>query len=116
MRELFRPLFSGTEIKLLGCYHTEAGLKSCLTKNPPDVLLMDLVLPGVRSLALIKEIRLQYPGVFVVVMSGLKEESILSLMFQAGVHDFIAKPFRSGELVQTIRQVVAGGGSQKVAS
>lgn len=112
MKELFRPFFSGTEIDFQGCYQTEAGLKSCLTKNPPDVLLMDLVLPGVHSLSLIKEVRLQYPGVFVVAMSGLKEESILSLVFQAGVHDFIAKPFRSEELIQTIRQV----SGQKVAS
>lgn len=104
MRNLLRKILAGTEIQIVEFHDTESGLLSSLNQHSPDIVLMDLVLPGVNSLTLIQKIRKHYPHLFVVVVSSLKDEDILSEVFMMGVHDFIAKPFQAAELLLVLRQ------------
>ncbi len=107
MRKLLKQILSGTQIQILGFHDTESGLLSSLSQHSPDIVLMDLVLPGLNSLTLIQKIRRHYPHLFIVVVSSLKDENILSEVFMAGVHDFIAKPFKVAELLGALHQLAA---------
>jgi two-component system, cell cycle sensor histidine kinase and response regulator CckA len=76
-----------------------------------DLLLTDMVMPGMGGRALSTAIRESYPTVRVVYMSGYTEDA----QFQAGraqdAHEFVAKPFTLHELAHRIRAVLDGSPS-----
>lgn len=75
-------------------------------KRKPDVVLLDLLLPGTGGDSLIATLR-ALPGCAtlpVVVLSGA--ESGLSRSIAAGAEAFLAKPFDIHELIARIRQVL----------
>jgi len=73
----------------------------------PDVVLMDLRLPGLSGVEAIMAIRKEFPAArFIVVTTYDTDEDIYRAM-QAGAREFLIKPFSHDELVAAIRRVYA---------
>lgn len=60
--------------------------------DPPDLVLLDLYLPGMSGLDLLKDSRFQAAGVPVVVVSGVATETQAVESLRLGALDFLAKP------------------------
>jgi len=71
-----------------------------------DVIVSDLALPGTDGLELTRCIRKVKNQLPVVVMTGRPEELPYDLAIEAGVSDFIVKPFAAAELALRVRHVV----------
>jgi two-component system KDP operon response regulator KdpE len=71
--------------------------------RPPDVILLDLGLPDVDGLQVIREIREWNRNVPIIVVSvrGHERDKIVAL--DAGADDFVSKPFATGELLARLR-------------
>jgi two-component system OmpR family response regulator len=81
------------------------GLKRAMAESRPNLVLLDLGLPGEDGLTLTRQIRAQSDiGVIIVTGSGESVDRILSLEF--GADDFVAKPFDLRELLARIRSVL----------
>ena len=91
---------------------TEAGYTCMGTGNPdelahfleieqPDLVLLDLILPGVSGFDLMKRIR-QVSRVPVIFLSGHSGEEHVVQALRMGADDYIAKPFSPNELVARI--------------
>lgn len=65
----------------------------------PDVMLLDIIMPGMDGFELLKKLRVfsSIPVIAVSASSGNSEKAL-----HAGANDFVAKPFRVEELVQKI--------------
>ncbi|TMG73255.1 MAG: response regulator transcription factor, partial [Betaproteobacteria bacterium] len=74
-----------------------------------DVAILDYSMPGRSGLDLVKEIKRQYPGRPVLVLSMLPEEVHATQVFKAGGAGYITKESASEELTTAIRKVVNGG-------
>jgi DNA-binding NarL/FixJ family response regulator len=74
-----------------------------------DVAVLDFSMPGRGGVELIKEIKRQYPGRPVLVLSMLPEEAHAAQVFKAGGAGYINKESASEELTAAIRKVVSGG-------
>ena len=71
----------------------------------PDVLVVDLGLPDGNGLDLVKSLRTQAVGdLFIVVLSGFRQERNVLAAFEAGADDFVTKPFSPRELVARIKR------------
>lgn len=70
--------------------------------GPLDVLVTDLVMPGMSGQDLVAAVRAERPSVGIVVITGFPGESERSLPADAEV---VAKPFRSSQLVEAVRRV-----------
>ena len=79
--------------------------------NEPDValILLDLALPGARGLDFLGDLKLDYPGVPVIVVSATHDRATVMAALGAGAHGFIAKTADSTMLLDAIRQVLDGG-------
>jgi DNA-binding NarL/FixJ family response regulator len=79
--------------------------------NEPDVglILLDLALPGARGLDFLGDLKLDYPGVPVVVVSATHDRGTVMAALAAGAHGFIAKTADSSILLDAIRRVLDGG-------
>ena len=70
----------------------------------PDLVLTDIKMPGLDGLALLQNIREQYPAIAVIMMSGhgTVESAIAAL--KNGAYDFIQKPFDNAHLIHTLHR------------
>jgi DNA-binding response OmpR family regulator len=81
------------------------ALKQQMTRFKPDLVLLDLGLPGEDGLSLTRHIRAQSNvGVIIVTGSGESVDRIVSL--ELGADDFVSKPFDLRELLARIRSVL----------
>jgi two-component system, OmpR family, response regulator RegX3 len=79
-----------------------------LTVDPPDVLLLDLGLPGLDGLEIITRVR-RTSGLPIIVLSGrtAEEDRIAGLV--AGADDYVVKPYSLAELMARVRAVQRRG-------
>jgi two-component system response regulator RegX3 len=73
--------------------------------NPPDLVLLDLLLPGMSGLEVCRRMRATAPTPIIIV-SALNTETDVVLAFELGAEDYISKPYRLRELVARIRSVL----------
>ncbi len=76
----------------------------------PDVILMDLQLPGRSGVEATRDIRASQPCVKVIALSMYHDAGTVDAMVQAGAQGYVLKEGRAAELMAAIR-VVAGGGA-----
>lgn len=74
----------------------------------PDVLVLDLNMPGRSSLGAIPEIRAQAPGTQIVVLTMQDEPAYAREALGAGVLGYVLKEAADSELVEAIRRAAAG--------
>ncbi len=68
-----------------------------------DLILMDLVMPGMDGVEAIKEIRNMMPGVPVIVITAFGEETIVEEAKHAGIDGKFGKPLDFVELINLVR-------------
>ena len=69
----------------------------------PDVVLMDINMPGLDGFSATEKITTEVPGTAVVVVSVQGEKEYLRKAMMVGARDFLVKPFRSEDLINTIK-------------
>jgi two-component system, NarL family, response regulator LiaR len=85
----------------------EEALRNCST-NPPDVVLMDIVMPGMGGLAATRAISERHPGVKVVMLSSFAEPELVRTAVGAGAVGYLLKDMAIDELAQAIRNARMG--------
>ncbi len=77
--------------------------------EPPDVVLLDLNLPGLGGLELLRRVLLEHPAARVMVLSMHAEALYAARALQAGAVGYLSKNATPEELLEAIRRVAAGG-------
>ncbi len=97
-REGFRVLDSGDG---------EQGLQAAV-RNKPDLILLDLMLPGVDGLEVCRRVRTHddLRGTPVVILTAKGEESDVVIGLELGADDYLSKPFSPRELVARLKAVL----------
>ena len=75
-------------------------------KHEPDIITMDIVMPGVDGIETLKKIKAKNPSAIVIMVTsmGLEEKVIASL--KAGANNFVVKPFDEGNLIGVLKTAV----------
>jgi DNA-binding NarL/FixJ family response regulator len=77
-------------------------------RRRPEVVLLDLYMPGVRGAELIAQIRSQWPEVKTVVLSANEDRASIDSALNAGASAYIVKSVNPSDLSSVIRQVAGG--------
>ena len=88
----------------------DAGIRACAT-SPADVVLVDIFMPGQGGLKTIDRMRLEWPGVKIIAISGVTSAGSLDVEGHAlalGAHRFVSKPFEGAAMVSMVKQLLAG--------
>ncbi len=75
----------------------------------PDVILMDVNMPGMGGLEATRRILQRFPEVRIIAVSMYMEEPFPSRLLAAGARGYISKDAAADEVVSAIRRVAAGG-------
>ena len=75
-------------------------------EHHPDVVTMDIVMPGCNGLDALTEIIQYDPNAMVVVVSALNQTKMISDAIRRGAQDFIAKPFLPEQIQDTLNECI----------
>jgi pilus assembly protein CpaE len=98
-------LFFEDDIEIIGTASNGREGIDLVTKLQPDIVLMDINMPGMDGIAASETISSQSPHVQVVMMSVQGEADYLRRSMLAGAREFLIKPFSGEELATSIRRV-----------
>ena len=86
----------------------KTAVDHCL-KDPPGLLIVDLYLPGMHGLEVVREIRAKLPATRILVLTGHPDGDLPARLISQGVHGFVDKSAPINYLIQAIESVIAGG-------
>ena len=85
--------FEGSDYQSFEANTAEEG-KRILNNNEIDLLILDVRLPGVNGLDILKEVKLQYPVMEVIIISAHGDMDTVIKAMRLGAFDYLRKPFR----------------------
>lgn len=85
----------------------EQAVRLC-AQHQPDVVLMDLVMPGMDGAEATRLIREKHPGTQVIALTSFKEREQVKAALQAGAIGYLLKDVSAEELAEAIRQARLG--------
>lgn len=74
----------------------------------PDVIILDLSMPGMKGMSLLRSLKQRYPKLPIIVVSGHGEMVYAQLAMNAGASGFVNKSNVALVLVEAIQQVLGG--------
>jgi CheY-like chemotaxis protein len=75
----------------------------------PDMIFMDVAMPGMDGLEAMRVIREQKPGMVIVIASAHSMAGDRERFLEAGANDVLSKPFRINDLTSAVEKLVGGG-------
>lgn len=82
------------------------GAISILERDPVDVAVIDIVLPGRSGIELLREVRRRSPNVPVIMITGEPNPSNMPEIVRAGAYDFIPKPVVREVLLRAVSRAI----------
>ena len=106
---LQRMLEPDAEIKVVG--GAESGEEALVQAQQlhPDIILMDIKMPGMGGIKAIDELNKKQPAVNIMVLTAYEDEHYLAEAIEAGAIGYLLKDVSQEELCQAIRQACNGG-------
>jgi YesN/AraC family two-component response regulator len=76
-------------------------------ERKPDIVVLDINMPGMNGLAAFKEIARSSPETGCIIISAEKDSEILRLAMSLGIRDYLFKPFTVDQMEQAVAKVAA---------
>lgn len=107
--EGIKTLFNNEpELEVVAEASSASMAQQMLERLSVDLLLTDLSMPDTVHTDFIKEVRLQYPSLKILVLSMHDESQLIQDVLAAGAQGYVLKSNSKDELIHAIRQVLAG--------
>lgn len=117
VREALERVLKSPGVTVVGAPDAATGL-AMLKESPIDLVIIDVVLPGMDGVAAIKQIRRDHPNIRIIAISGggnfglnaylpdaISTTAYLAACKAAGAEGTLAKPFETADLRSLINQV-----------
>lgn len=108
---LFALLKRSPRLHCTGSFATAELALEMIPRNPPppDVVLMDINLPGMNGIECVAKLKELLPQVQILMLTTYEEGDLIFNSLRAGASGYLLKNMKPGELVEAIEQVHAGG-------
>lgn len=73
----------------------------------PDLVCLDVLMPGLDGISVLRAIHAAHPGTRVILVSGESRKDIVSRALRAGASGFVVKPFNAEKVLRTIHTALA---------
>jgi len=99
-----------SDIEVVGDADSGEVALALVNQLAPDVVLMDIRLPGINGIETTRRIRAHHPSVQVLMVSAYEDDEYVRAALEAGARGYLCKTAPSRELTDAVR-AIAGGGS-----
>jgi DNA-binding NarL/FixJ family response regulator len=109
VRESLAVLINGAEnVRCIATYGTgEAALADVAAKNP-DVVLMDINLPGMSGIECVRRLKVQWPKLQILMLTMYEDDEKVFQSLMAGASGYLVKRTTPAELLKAIEEVHSG--------
>ena len=98
-----------TDIQLIGDYSNAEVALSKLPTLAPNVVLMDVNLPGMNGVECAGRLASVSPATQIVMLTVFEDTDVIFQSLAAGASGYLLKPVRPADLLAAVRDVIAGG-------
>ena len=110
VRENLAALIGGTKgFECAGTYSSGEQVLAMLPRRPPDVVLMDINLPGISGVECVRQFKLIALEVNIVILTVYDDSERIFQALQMGASGYLLKRSPSAEIVLAIEEVHRGG-------
>jgi DNA-binding NarL/FixJ family response regulator len=110
MREgLIWMLRSHDQFACVGVYADANNIKDIITQHTPDIVLMDIQMPGLSGIDALKIIKALKPTVHVVILTSFDDEDHIFSAMRNGASGYLLKSPTPSDLVRALNEVMDGG-------
>lgn len=107
--QLLKILASASDIKCIGAFSSgEDALPGILQKRP-DVVLMDIQLPGMSGIQCVSEIKKVIPELQIIMVTIYEDSERIFMALKAGASGYLVKSSPPEQLIAAIRDAYTGG-------
>jgi DNA-binding response OmpR family regulator len=96
--------------------HTGEDALARLRAGDPDLVVLDVLLPGMDGRAVLRQVRAEHRQVPIILLTQVGESGERTMALEEGADDYLNKPFDPQELVARIRAVLRRGRTQAGSS
>ncbi|HYU02291.1 MAG TPA: response regulator transcription factor [Jatrophihabitantaceae bacterium] len=107
-RDALERDLSGAGYEIVGAVGDGESAVRIAAAVRPDVVLMDLQLPGISGVQAASELVKQDPGIRILMFSASGEDSDVLAAVEVGARGYLVKSARTAELLEAVRRTVAG--------
>jgi DNA-binding NtrC family response regulator len=88
--------------------HTHDGREALhkIQENPYDVMILDVVMPNMGGLEVLRQVKETHPDMDVIMVTGLSQVDTVVQARKLGARDFISKPFEPNELKLVVQRAL----------
>ncbi|ENK1243727.1 response regulator [Clostridium sporogenes] len=77
-----------------------------IEKEKPDIVIVDLLMPGKDGLTLIKEYKAKYPNIQYIMLSQVSSKNMIAKAYENGIEFYISKPINAIEVKSILKKVI----------
>ena len=108
-RDGLKSIFSAEEdIELVGEAADAAAGLEIVRESIPDVLLLDISIPGISGLEICRQITMNHPEIRIIILTMHRGDTYMTGAFSAGAMGYVLKHSAVDELITAIRSVNSG--------
>ena len=107
-REGLLSILQASEVTVLAAVGDAESALRAVRSEPPDVVLMDLALPGMSGLAAIRRLAADNPEVAVLVLTMNEDEASVFAALRAGARGYLIKDASGQDIMRAIQAVARG--------
>ncbi|HWO43117.1 MAG TPA: response regulator [Candidatus Eisenbacteria bacterium] len=105
VRESLKMVF-GKDYRVLEAEAVDAAILHAQS-HEPEVVLLDILMPKVDGIEVLRQIKTLHPGCEVIMLTGLNSLQLATKAMAFGAFDFVSKPFDVVELRRKVRDALA---------
>jgi DNA-binding NarL/FixJ family response regulator len=107
--QLVKILETAPDIKCIGAFVSAEEALPKIFANHPDVVLMDIKLPGMSGIQCVAEIKKVVPGMQIIMVTVYEDSERIFRALKAGANGYLVKSSPPDQLLEAIRDVYKGG-------
>jgi two-component system response regulator MprA len=128
VRDALKRVLEASEVRVDVAEDAESGLLQ-IARQAYDLVILDIIMPGMDGVQLIRRLRADYPAIAIIAISGggnfelsgyrpeaVSTQAYLAAASSAGADGVLAKPFETDELEALVRPMLKTGAVRKKLS
>lgn len=110
LRDSYYQLINGSPgFSCTGAFDNASDLLYKIKKSNPDVILMDIDMPGINGIEAVSIIKQHFPGVNIIMQTVFEDDEKIFRAIQSGANGYILKKTPPAKILEAISEVFEGG-------
>ncbi|MDP4286248.1 MAG: response regulator transcription factor [Bacteroidota bacterium] len=110
LRDGYYQLINGTPgFACVGAYDSAADLIFKIKRSEPEVILMDIDMPGMNGIEAVNIVKQNFPAIHIIMQTVFEDDDKIFQAIQAGAEGYILKKTPPAKMLEAITEVCAGG-------